>query len=133
MVDLCNAASVAAAVPVAVFDRHAITTELVVRPAAGGEDYLTFSGEHENPDVDEVIYADTAGHAHARRWTNRQSARSATHPDTRAALIVVEALHEDGENTITTALNSITDALTNNGHPAPRQHVLSLQQPTIAW
>lgn len=36
LVDLCNAASVATAVPVAVFDRHAITTDLVVRPASGG-------------------------------------------------------------------------------------------------
>lgn len=133
LVDLCNAASVATAVPVAVFDRHAITTDLVVRPASGGEDYLTFGGEHENPDVGEIIYADTAGHAHARRWTNRQSARSATQPDTRAALIVVEALHEDGQNAITTALNSINDALVRNGHPVPRQRVLSREQPTIGW
>ncbi|MBA2739132.1 MAG: hypothetical protein H0U47_05680 [Nocardioidaceae bacterium] len=70
----------AAAVPVAVFDCHAITADFVVRPAAGDEDYLTFGGEHETPDVDEIIYADVAGHAHARRWTNRQSARSATRP-----------------------------------------------------
>jgi len=46
---------------------------------------------------------------------------------------VVEALHGDGENAITTALNSITDALTKNGHPASGQRVLSREQPTIAW
>ena len=42
----------------------------------------------------EVIFADQAGRAHARRWTNRQSGLSAVRDDTAAVLIVAEALHE---------------------------------------
>ena len=77
LVDLCNAASLAFAVPVAVFDTAKVAWPLEVRYAAGDEDYMTFGGEVEHPAPGEVIFADRAGQAHARRWTNRQSGRSA--------------------------------------------------------
>jgi DNA/RNA-binding domain of Phe-tRNA-synthetase-like protein len=92
-VDLCNSASVAFAIPVAVFDIAKITGDLEVRYAAGDEDYLTFSGEVEHPGAHEVIFCDGAGRAHARRWSNRQSGLSAVHYSTSAALIVAEAMH----------------------------------------
>ena len=63
------------------------------RYARGDEDYLTFGGETEHPAPGEVIFADQAGQAHARRWTNRQSGRSAVRDTTGAVLIVAEALH----------------------------------------
>src|SRR6516164_9983831 len=91
LVDLCNAVSLAFAIPVAVFDVDAITGPLEVRYAAGDEEYLTFAGEVEHPGAGEVIFADGAGHAHARRWTNRQSGRSAVRDCTGEALIVAEA------------------------------------------
>ena len=47
---------------------------LEVRYAAGSETYLAFSGDTENPESHEVIFADDAGRAHARRWSNRQGA-----------------------------------------------------------
>ena len=65
-----------------------------MRYADGAETYLTFSGEVEHPEPREVIFADEADNAHARRWTNRQSGLSAVRDDTCAALIVAEALHE---------------------------------------
>ena len=65
-----------------------------MRYAAGGEDYLTFGGDTEHPAAGEVIFADRAGRAHARRWTNRQSGLSAVRDATAAVLIVAEALHE---------------------------------------
>ena len=93
LVDLCNAVSLAFAVPVAVLDVAAITWPLEVRYAAGDEDYLTFGGETEHPAAGEVIFADQAGRAHARRWTNRQSGLSAVQDSTTSVLIVAEALH----------------------------------------
>jgi len=95
LVDLCNAVSLAYAVPVAVFDAGAVAWPLEVRYAAGDEDYLTFGGDTEHPAPGEVIFADQAGQAHARRWTNRQSGRSAVRDSTAAVLIVAEALHEE--------------------------------------
>jgi len=93
LVDLCNAISLAFAIPVAVFDVARISGRLEVRHAVGDESYLTFSGETEHPDPGEVIFADAAGHAHARRWTNRQSGHSAVRDTTTAVLIVAEAMH----------------------------------------
>src|SRR5438067_10742526 len=49
LVDLCNAVSLAFAIPVAVLDVAEIAWPLVVRYAAGDEDYLTFGGETEHP------------------------------------------------------------------------------------
>ncbi len=95
LVDLCNAISVAFAIPVAVFDTARVQGRIEVRPATGDEVYETFSGDVEAPEVGEVIFADLAGHAHARRWSNRQSGRSVIRPATASVLIVAEALHED--------------------------------------
>src|SRR5271169_6102765 len=94
LVDLCNAVSMAYAIPVAVLDVNAISGPLEVRYATGDEEYLTFAGDIEHPAPGEVIFADQAGQAHARRWTNRQSGRSAVRGSTATALIVAEALHD---------------------------------------
>jgi DNA/RNA-binding domain of Phe-tRNA-synthetase-like protein len=94
LVDLCNAVSLAFAIPVAVLDVSAITGPLEVRYATGEEEYLTFAGDIEHPAAGEVIFADQAARAHARRWTNRQSGRSAVRDSTTRALIVAEALHD---------------------------------------
>src|SRR3984893_2211819 len=51
LIDLCNAVSLAFAIPVAVFDVSRITDHLEVRHAAGTEIYSTFSGETEHPDA----------------------------------------------------------------------------------
>jgi DNA/RNA-binding domain of Phe-tRNA-synthetase-like protein len=77
-----------------VFDIGKIEGHLEVRPAKGDEIYLAFSGETESPEEREVIFADGVGRAHARRWTNRQSAFSAVRDETAAVLIVAEAMHE---------------------------------------
>ncbi|GHD49016.1 hypothetical protein GCM10017083_20800 [Thalassobaculum fulvum] len=94
MIDLCNAASMAFAIPVAVFDIGRIAGGLEVRHAVGDEVYETFSGEVEHPAAGEVVFADREGRAHARRWTNRQSGYSAVRADTTDVLIVAEALHD---------------------------------------
>ena len=50
LVDLCNAASAASAIPIAVFDLGHVSGALEVRRADGDEDCLTFGGEHELPE-----------------------------------------------------------------------------------
>ena len=115
LVDLCNAASAAHAVPVAAFDLERIAGDLTVRPAAGTETYLTFGGEAETPAPGEIIFADAAGTAHARRWTNRQSAASAVSPATRRALIVIEGLHNTAEADVTAARDAVAEVLMAQG------------------
>lgn len=111
LVDLCNAISVAFAIPIAVFDTARVQGRIEVRPATGGEVYETFSGDVETPEAGEVIFADLAGHAHARRWSNRQSGRSVIRPETASVLIVAEALHENAAQDLVRLKAALQEAL----------------------
>ncbi|SFM98139.1 B3/4 domain-containing protein [Variovorax sp. OV329] len=94
LVDACNAASLAHAIPIAVFDLAQVDGSLQVRPATGEERHLAFGGEAEQPEPGEVVFADEQGHAHARRWCHRQSVLSTVRPATTEVLIVAEAMHD---------------------------------------
>ncbi|WP_233564829.1 B3/B4 domain-containing protein [Micromonospora musae] len=107
LVDLCNAVSVAYAVPVAALDLDRITGDLTVRHAHGDEEYLTFAGGVERPEPGEIVFADAAGRAHARRWTNRQSGWSAVRAETSRVLVVVEGLHSTADADVTDLLDTL--------------------------
>ena len=113
LVDLCNAVSVAFAIPVAALDVEKIAWPLQVRPARGDEPYMAFSGEVEHPEPGEFSFIDAEGNAHARRWTHRQSGLSAVRDETRSVLIVAEALHgaaaADVSRLADTLANSLAD------------------------
>lgn len=111
LIDLCNAVSIAFGIPIAVFDRDQIEGDLIVRQAEGSEAYLTFGGDSEHPEPDEVIFADAAGNAHARRWANRQSSLSAMSGDTTRALIVAEALHDNAEQDVSRLVAALSESL----------------------
>jgi DNA/RNA-binding domain of Phe-tRNA-synthetase-like protein len=112
LIDLCNAVSIAYAIPVAVFDVSQVSGFVEVRHAAGDETYVTFSGETEHPPAGEVIFADAAGQAHARRWTNRQSGLSAVRDTTTGVLIVAEALHDSARADVDSLLTALSGELT---------------------
>ena len=133
LVDLCNAVSLAFAIPVAAFDAGAITGPLEVRYAAGDEKYLTFAGEVEHPAAGEVIFADGAGHAHARRWTNRQSGLSAVYDSTTSALIVAEALHCSAATDVPHLTAAIADELKAIWPATPTVTVLSQSSPRFTF
>ncbi|WP_336216718.1 B3/B4 domain-containing protein [Nonomuraea sp. LPB2021202275-12-8] len=133
LIDLCNAVSLAFAIPVAVFDLSRVTGFLEVRYAAGDEDYLTFAGETEHPDAHEVVFADAAGRAHARRWTNRQSGLSAVRESTRSVLIVAEAQHATASDDVRALLAALADDLKGIWGAAPETAVLSPPSPRLEW
>lgn len=111
LIDLCNSISMAFAIPIAVFDVSTIAEHLEVRHADGTENYLTFTGEIEHPVPREIIFADTSGRAHARRWTNRQSAYSAVRQETSSVLIVAEAMHESAESDVQRLLDTVSEEI----------------------
>ncbi|GAA2284316.1 phenylalanine--tRNA ligase beta subunit-related protein [Streptomyces atrovirens] len=126
VVDLCNAVSVAYAVPVAVLDADRVTGPLLeVRHARGDEEYTTFGGGTEHPAPGEVTYADSAGRAHARRWTNRQSGHSAVGDHTSRVFVVVEAVHDGGTDTVAKALRTIARELTEHWRVTPATALLT--------
>jgi DNA/RNA-binding domain of Phe-tRNA-synthetase-like protein len=123
LVDLCNAVSLAFALPVAVFDLSKIAEYLEVRHATGEEQHMGFHGVVESPAPGEVIFADAAGHAHARRWTFRQSHNSTVRSDTRAVLIVSEGLHASATADVPALLDALgRDVATR--WAAPREHTI---------
>ena len=115
VIDLCNAVSVAYAIPVAVLDVAKISGSLVVRHARGDEKYVTFAGTVEHPNPGEVIFADEDGQAHARRWTNRQSGHSAVSATTSDVLIVSEGLHSTAAEDVRLLIEAVADELTAAG------------------
>jgi DNA/RNA-binding domain of Phe-tRNA-synthetase-like protein len=132
LVDLCNAASLAFAIPIAVFDLAQVEQSLEVRLATGAETYLNFGGEPERPELGEVIFADQAGRAHARRWTHRQSGLSAVRGETAGVLIVAEALHEAAAEDVGKLVAALAAALAQHWPGAPKTAVLSAAAPRFA-
>jgi DNA/RNA-binding domain of Phe-tRNA-synthetase-like protein len=133
LIDLCNAVSLAFAIPVAALDVAKIGGSLEVRYASGAETYLAFSGDAESPDTREVIFADQAGNAHARRWTNRQSGLSAVREDTSTILIVAEALHGTAAADIERLTATLGDAIGEVWRTIPKSAVLSRPAPRFEF
>ncbi len=123
LVDVCNALSLAFALPVAVFDLAGVAGHLEVRLAEGGEEHVGFSGEVERAEPGEVIFADADRHAHARRWTFRQSRRSTVGPDTRRVLVVAEGLHPTAAADVPALIDALAATLAGVWG-APRQRAV---------
>jgi DNA/RNA-binding domain of Phe-tRNA-synthetase-like protein len=133
LIDVCNAISLAFAIPVAVFDVAEIVDQVEVRYATGTETYLTFSGETESPGAGEVIFADGAGRAHARRWTNRQSGYSAIRDTTTTALIVAEAMHGTALADVERLTGTLADELTAIWSVTAKPALLSQSTPRFEF
>lgn len=133
LIDLCNAISLAFAIPIAVFDVSRIAQQIEVRYATGAETFSSFSGEIEKPEAGEVIFADSAGRAHARRWTNRQSAYSAVRDETTSVLIVAEAMHGSALADVRRLTATIADELRGTWPLTPKIEILSRSAPRFEF
>lgn len=131
LVDLCNAVSLAYAIPVAVLDVPRVDGDLAVRPATGEEEYVTLSGDVERPEPGEVVFADGAGRAHSRRWTHRQSGWSAVRDTTGTVLIVAEALHDSAGRDVPALLDTLTAELAAGWQVDTRGAVLTGAAPAV--
>ena len=98
LVDIGNLVAIRYGLPVAMFDQRTVIGGTTVRFAAGGERFTDLgSGETESPAPGEVIFIDDAGLVSARRWCWRQSAESASGPNTTEVLVTVEGHHDAAE------------------------------------
>jgi DNA/RNA-binding domain of Phe-tRNA-synthetase-like protein len=132
LIDVCNAISMAHGIPVAALDLAHVHGALQVRHAQGSERYLTFGGEWENPEPGEVSFVDEAGHAHARRWTNRQSGLSAVRASTSEVLVVCEAMHDGAGGDMPGLLRDLQEALAQVWGVPSRTAILSAGTPRFA-
>jgi DNA/RNA-binding domain of Phe-tRNA-synthetase-like protein len=131
LIDLCNAASIAFAIPVAALDVAQIAWPLQVRHATGEESYEAFSGEIERPEPGEVTFADAQGRAHARRWTHRQSGLSAIRDTTREVLIVCEGLHPSAAHDVRSLAADLGQAIEAIWGTPVRTAVLTAAEPAF--
>ncbi|MBO2452381.1 hypothetical protein J4573_35190 [Actinomadura barringtoniae] len=131
LIDLCNAISMAYAIPVAALDVARIDATLEVRYAAGDESYETFGGEIENPAPGEVTFVDASGRSHARRWTNRQSGLSAVRASTASVLIVAEALHDTAATDVAALTATLATELAAAWPTTPRTAILTATDRTF--
>jgi len=112
LVDLANLVSIRYALPVAVFDTHALQGTVTVHFADGTERYTTLGqAEVEHPQPGEVVFSDETRLVIARRWCWRQSEQSAAQPATTNAIITVEAHHAGGHRDIEAALKDLLELL----------------------
>jgi len=131
LVDLANAVSMAYALPVCVIDLDRVAGGIEVRFAAGDERYETFGGETEHPEPGEVVFRDEEGWAHARRWTNRQSGRSAVRAATSRVLVVSEGVHATAAEDVPRATAALADGIAIAWGTRPRSAVLSVATPAF--
>lgn len=133
LVDTLNALSLAHAIPIAVFDLERLQGNLEVRLATGTERFINLSNEEESPELGEVVFVDDTGHAHARRWCHRQSARSAVAPSTNEVLIVAEALHDSASHDIAKLIAEITNQLAKGFGAMTTRAILSAESPQFTF
>jgi DNA/RNA-binding domain of Phe-tRNA-synthetase-like protein len=131
LVDLCNALSLAFALPVAVFDLDHVDRYLEVRHAKGTEEYLAFSDDIEIPPADEIIFADASDQVHARRWTFRQSRRSVIRTETCCALIVSEGMHEAAKTDVPALIDALAGEIRSFWSPPTYRAILSEESPQL--
>jgi len=134
LVDIGNLVSIRYALPVAVFDRRAATGATTVRFADGSERFTDLgSSEVERPEPGEVVFVDDAGLVSARRWCWRQSAESATRPDTSEVLVTVEGHHANARADVAAALEDLVGLLAEHVPAATVRHaLLSVDVPAFA-
>ena len=112
LVDIANLVSIRYGLPIAAMDQERVAGATTVRFANGDERFndLGSSGT-TSPEVGEVIFVDRSGSVSARRWCWRQSAQSATGPDTVEALFTVEGQHEGAGKDVAAATRDLVALL----------------------
>ena len=132
LVDIGNLVSIRYALPVAIFDRRAMTGPVTVRFANGDEAFTDIgSGQREWPEPGEVVFVDESGHVCARRWCWRQSAESASGPDTTEILVTVEGQHESAGGDVAAARRDLEELITEYARPGDvAAAMVDARQPT---
>lgn len=133
LVDIGNLVSIRSALPVAVFERQALSLPVTVRFADGSEKYSELgAGESEDhPEPGEVVFSDASGQVVARRWCWRQSETGAARVQTRDCLITVEAQHTGGRQGVEAALRDLRALLTEYAGGTSISAVLDAASPAL--
>ncbi|HEU5202927.1 MAG TPA: phenylalanine--tRNA ligase beta subunit-related protein [Candidatus Limnocylindrales bacterium] len=134
LVDIGNLVAIRYGLPVAMFDQRTVSDGTTVCFADGSERFTDLgSGEVESPEPGEVIFIDEAGLVSARRWCWRQSAESASGPETTEVLVTVEGHHEAAVPDVSAAIADLQLLLRMHAQPeALASGIVTAGQPGFA-
>jgi DNA/RNA-binding domain of Phe-tRNA-synthetase-like protein len=110
LVDLYNALSLETLFPSGADDLDRVRPPLAFRYGRPGDSFVQLGnaeGSEDPPAEGEVVYAD-ADKVLCRRWNWHQDARSAIRPDTRRAVITIQALEPDAAERLAAAAERLT-------------------------
>jgi DNA/RNA-binding domain of Phe-tRNA-synthetase-like protein len=130
-VDLYNAVSLSAVLPLGADDLDKVTPPLAFRYARDGDSFVDMadaaSGEgQETPKAGEIVYADAA-HVLCRRWNWRQDARSIITQATTRAVVTVQS---NGAGDLEAAASDLVDLIERFCGRRCRVAVLDAARPT---
>jgi DNA/RNA-binding domain of Phe-tRNA-synthetase-like protein len=130
-VDLYNAVSLSAVLPLGADDLDRVTPPLCFRYAREGDSFVDMAdaeegGEPEAPKPGEVVYADAA-HVLCRRWNWRQDARSIIRLETRRAVVTVQS---NGTGDVPEGGHDLVDLIRRFCGGQCRVSILDRAQPT---
>ena len=126
LVDIGNLVAIRYGLPVAMFDQRTVnggTTSVSLPAPSPSRTSARASARH--PAQGEVIFIDDAGLVSARRWCWRQSAESASGPDTTEVLVAVEGHHDGAEADVTAAVADLEALLRDHAPRRPWSPALS--------
>lgn len=110
LVDLCNAASLHYAIPVAPFDLTNVRGDLSVRIASGSERFLPINAsDYDSIPAGEVVYSDASPELLSRRWNWRQSDKGKISLTTTNVLLTTEAVHGTARDAVRGVLNELSE------------------------
>lgn len=134
IVDTCNAVSISSRMPIAACDAAGIAPgPLHVRRANGDEVFLPLGSPEapEHPAAGEIVYADSAGNAHSRRWNWRQSHLVRTTSRTRTVIVTVESVRPDGAQDVAAIAAELADLLETSCSRVRRAGIITRERPRI--
>jgi DNA/RNA-binding domain of Phe-tRNA-synthetase-like protein len=131
LVDLYNTVSLRHQLPCGGEDRAALAGDVHLTRARGDEPFRTIGADaDEPPAAGEVIYADALG-AICRCWNWREADRTKLTPQTRDALLVIEALPAHDPAQLDRALDELAALVTEHLGGRTSQAVLTRDAPAV--
>src|SRR5882672_7951146 len=128
-VDLYNAVSLSAVLPLGADDLDRVLPPLTFRHAREGDSFVDMAEEGDAPEAPkpgEVVYADAA-HVLCRRWNWRQDARSLISPQTARAVVTVQG---NGAGDVSAGADDLIDLIGKFCDSQARAAILDRARPT---
>ncbi|MCR4711071.1 MAG: B3/4 domain-containing protein [Clostridia bacterium] len=131
LVDLYNGISLKYGMPAGGENSDCFDGDLHLKIAAGGESFITYGSDKEEPALPgEVIYADGTG-AVCRCWNWRESVRTMLTEDVKNAILVIEQTDNTRHEELCAALDELAGLMQAELGATVEKTILNRENPTV--